>query len=196
MPGTLLIGFRAANGGYTIVSAANPLPVTGGGGGGGGDASAANQELIIAGVGDPGDAAWDGSDPETSLIGATKAVFGELALADLKLGELDDAAWDGTGNPTSLIALWKRLASTDPILVSRVAYGVVRPITPGTNVTAGQAVLIACTVAGNQTLELSGGGTISVPVVVGATWIDNIAVIDAPASGTTATATVSVLATA
>lgn len=39
----LLIGFRAANGGLTVVSAANPLPVTGGGGGGGGDASAANQ---------------------------------------------------------------------------------------------------------------------------------------------------------
>lgn len=35
MPGTLLIGFRNANGTYSVVSAANPLPVTGGGGGGG-----------------------------------------------------------------------------------------------------------------------------------------------------------------
>ena len=35
MPGTLLIGFRNANGTYSVASAANPLPVTGGGGGGG-----------------------------------------------------------------------------------------------------------------------------------------------------------------
>lgn len=43
----LLLGFRTADGGYTIVSAANPLPVTGGGGGGG-DASEATLLEVAA----------------------------------------------------------------------------------------------------------------------------------------------------
>ena len=81
-----------------------------------------------------------------------------------------------------------------PTLVSRAPYTVARPITPNTNVAAGQAVLISCTVAGNQVLELSSGNTITIPLVVGVAYIDNIAVIDAPSSGTTATATVTVLA--
>lgn len=40
----LRVAFTNANGTVTLVSAANPLPVTGGGGGGAGDASAAKQD--------------------------------------------------------------------------------------------------------------------------------------------------------
>lgn len=83
--------------------------------------------------------------------------------------------------------------STAPTLVTRAPYTVARPITPGVNVTAGQGVLIVCTVAGTQTLELSSGNTISIAVDVGTSFIDNIAVIDAPAGGT-ATCAVTVLA--
>ena len=69
MPGTLLIGFRNANGTYSVVSAANPLPVTGGGGGGGGDASAANQLEMIAALGAPDDIAWAGTGDMTLAAG-------------------------------------------------------------------------------------------------------------------------------
>ena len=72
-------------------------------------------------------------------------------------------------------------------------YTAAAAITPGTAVTAGRAVLIACTTAGNQALKLSGGTTIIVPVAVGASILDNFAITDAPTSGTTATATVTVL---
>lgn len=66
-------------------------------------------------------------------------------------------------------------------------------ITPGTPVTAGRAVLISCTVAGLQKLLTKGGDTITTQVAVGATVIQDLAVVDAPSSGSTATATVYVL---
>lgn len=95
---------------------------------------------------------------------------------------------------TAVEAIQTAAESTAPTLTARAPYTVARPITPNTNVAAGQGVLIVCTVAGNQVLELSSGNTITVAVAVGTSFIDNLAVIDAPSSGTTATATVTVLA--
>lgn len=66
-------------------------------------------------------------------------------------------------------------------------------ITPGTPVTPGVGVFIACTVAGNVRLKLSNDSTLDVPVAVGASMIDNLAVKDVVAGSTTATAVVSVL---
>lgn len=85
--------------------------------------------------------------------------------------------------------------ATQPVsgAVAVSPYTASAPITPGTPVTAGRGVLISCTVAGNQSLKLSGGNTITVPVNVGTSLIDNMAITDAPAAGTTATATVTAL---
>lgn len=66
-------------------------------------------------------------------------------------------------------------------------------ITPGTKVSPGTGVLIACTTAGNVALLLKGQTTLVVPVQVGANWIDNLAVIDVVAGSTTAVANVDVL---
>lgn len=77
----LLIGFRSASGGMTIVSAANPLPVTGGGGGGGGDASAANQLDMIAALGAPDDTAWAGTGDMTLAAGIRAIATAAIATA-------------------------------------------------------------------------------------------------------------------
>lgn len=67
-------------------------------------------------------------------------------------------------------------------------------ITPGTPVTAGRGVFIACTVAGTVRLKLGDGtSTLDVPVNVGPNIIDNIAVVDVVSGSTTATSVVSVL---
>ena len=67
-------------------------------------------------------------------------------------------------------------------------------ITPGTPQKAsGTGVCIVCTVAGNVALLLKGGTTLTIPVAVGTSWIDNLAVIDVVAAQTTATATVDIL---
>lgn len=127
------------------------------------------------------------------------------AAGNVSLSSLDTKM---TANNTKLDTLITALAAanaslddietaaenTAPTLTARAPYTVARPITPNTNVAAGQGVLIVCTVAGNQVLELSSGNTITVAVAVGTSFIDNLAVIDAPSSGTTATATVTVLA--
>ena len=66
-------------------------------------------------------------------------------------------------------------------------------ITPGTDIPRGEFSLkntvlcIACTVAGNVVIKLP-GGNLTVPVNVGATWIDNIEVVGIVVAGTTATA--------
>lgn len=70
-------------------------------------------------------------------------------------------------------------------------------ITPGTPVRGRHSgCFIACTVAGNVRLKLSGGGAadiLDVPVNVGANMIDGIDVTDVVAGSTTATAVVTVL---
>jgi hypothetical protein len=73
------------------------------------------------------------------------------------------------------------------------AYQVNRRITPGTPVPAGRGVFIACSVAGNVALRLSGGTTLVVPVTVGPNWIDRLEVVDVVAGQTTATADVDTL---
>lgn len=162
---------------------------SGGGGGGGGAVTSVD-------LGVKADASATTDTGTFSLISLTKRALEKFTVMVASLGGVADAAW--TSGSGSIVALLKTIATkaldTAAVLTTRAPYTVARPITPNTNVTAGQAVLIACTVAGNQVLELSSGNTISVPVVVGSSIIDNIAVIDAPSSGTTATATVTVLA--
>jgi hypothetical protein len=73
-------------------------------------------------------------------------------------------------------------------------YRKAKQVTPGTRLRdEGRAVYIDCTVAGTQQLELPSGGVIPVQVEVGPNLLEDIIVVDAPASGTTATATVHVL---
>lgn len=66
-------------------------------------------------------------------------------------------------------------------------------ITPGTPVEPGVGVFIACTAAGNVRLLLANDSILDVPVAVGASMIDNLAVKDVVEADTTATAVVSVL---
>lgn len=163
------------------------IPTPGGSGGGGsGDASAANQleqielmEAVVAGV--------DGLE---TLMGTNNTSLGTI---NTSIAATNTAI--GTSN-THLAAIETAAESTTPVLVSEVAYDEARVITPNTNVAPGQGVMIVCTVAGVQKLELDGGDVISVDVVVGTSYINNIAVIDAPTSGTTATCVVTVLGTA
>lgn len=67
-------------------------------------------------------------------------------------------------------------------------------ITPGTPVTPGKAVFIACTGAGNVRLKLANGSILDVPVNPGPNHFENIGVQDVVAANTTATVVVSVLA--
>lgn len=71
-------------------------------------------------------------------------------------------------------------------------YRSAKTITPGTEVKPSRGVLISCTVAGAQSLKLAGGDAIAVDVVEGSVILE-LSVVDAPASGTTATATVTAL---
>lgn len=163
---------------------------SGGGGGGGGGA------ITSVDLGVKADTSATTDNGSFSLISLTKRALEKFTVMVASLGGVADAAWaSGSG---SIVSLLKTIATksldTAAVLTTRAPYTVARPITPNTNVAAGQGVLIACTVAGNQVLELSSGNTITVPVVVGASFFDNLAVIDAPSSGTTATATVTVLA--
>lgn len=74
------------------------------------------------------------------------------------------------------------------------AYRNAETITPGTALKhGGNGVLITATVAGVQKLLLAGGDEIAVTVATGSIFLHGISVIDAPASGTTATAVVTVL---
>lgn len=93
---------------------------------------------------------------------------------------------------TALEAIQAKAEDTAPVLVTRAPYREARQVTPGTNVDPGQGVLIVCTVAGTQNLELDGGDVIQIAVAVGTSFIDNLAVIDAPTGGT-ATCVVTVL---
>lgn len=163
--------------------------VTGSGGGGGG-------AITSVDLGTKAEAAATTDTGTFSLIALFKRAMGKWTSMLATLGAPADGAWT-TGDMTltaGIKALATKANSAAPTLVSRAPYTVRRVITPNTNVAAGQGVMIACTVAGIQQLELSSGDILAVPVVIGTSWIDNIAVIDAPSASTTATATVTVLA--
>lgn len=125
----LLIGFRSASGGMTIVSAANPLPVTGGGGGGGGDASAANQVTGNASL-----ASIDGK-----LTNAATTTL-QTALNTL-VGAQNAAAW-ASGDGT-LISLLKAIATaaiaTAPTIVVQEAPSFLDIAESQSNVAVGNA---------------------------------------------------------
>lgn len=57
---------------------------------------------------------------------------------------------------------------------------------------AGQALAVACTVAGNIAVKLSGGTTLTVPVAVGFVILP-LAALSVLSTGTTATATYALL---
>jgi hypothetical protein len=66
-------------------------------------------------------------------------------------------------------------------------------ITPGTPVPAGDGIALACSAAGTLRLVMQSGSTLDLYATQGTAIIDNIAVSDVNAAGTTATCTVSVL---
>lgn len=69
-----------------------------------------------------------------------------------------------------------------------------RPVSADQTLTApGRGVFIATTAAGNVRLRMQDGSFLVVPAAVGPTLFDNLAVTGYTASGTTATAVVSVL---
>ncbi|MFC6790583.1 hypothetical protein ACFQE0_13800 [Methylobacterium komagatae] len=74
-----------------------------------------------------------------------------------------------------------------------LAYRSSSPITPGTTVTAGDGVAIACSADGFVRLLMQEGSYLDVYAQTGTAIIDNLAVIGVDAPNTTATAKVSVL---
>lgn len=73
-------------------------------------------------------------------------------------------------------------------------YTAARRITPGTGVSSGSGIVIACSAEGTVRLVMHDGSFLDVYVFPGTTKIDALAVKDVNVAGTTATATVSVVA--
>lgn len=167
MPGVLLIGFRSAGGGYTVVSAANPLPVTGGGGGGGGDVNLTGLNGIAPAVG-----------TGNSSTGTQRVVL----ATDQPVSTAVVTAAAYSGADASLAAMVRAIANaaldTAPALTQNVPLSVRRTITPGTNVAAGKALAVNCTTAGVLTIELSSGDTMAFNLATGPAFFDDIAAID------------------
>lgn len=103
------------------------------------------------------------TDTLETLIGATNTA---LASVNASLDDIEAVA-----------------ENTAATLVQHASYSVVRTITPGTNVTAGKALMVNCTTAGVLTVELQGGNTFAVNLVAGPAFFDKLAVIDIAWSG-------------
>jgi hypothetical protein len=73
------------------------------------------------------------------------------------------------------------------------AYRSAATITPGTPVAPGDAVALACSVAGTIRLVMTNNSTLDFYALQGTAIVDNLAVKDVSASATTATCTVAVL---
>ena len=73
------------------------------------------------------------------------------------------------------------------------AYRSSSPITPGTAVPFGDGVALACSAAGTLRLVMQDGSFLDFYALQGTAIVDNLAVRDVNAAGTTATCTVSVL---
>lgn len=171
MPGTLLIGFRTASGGYTVVSAANPLPVTGGGGGGGGDASAANQVLAQDSL----------TSIDTKLTNNATSTL-QTALNTL-VGAANAAAW--VSGDSSLMSLLKAIATaaiaTAPTIVVQEAPSWVHIPASSTDTAGGNAndlldcllVIPATTSPGAVSIE-DGAGTNYTLFAGGATSVSTL----------------------
>lgn len=93
-----LIAFKSASGGITVVSPANPLPVTGGGGGGGGDVNIVSigGNPVTTAIPISSTAIGAGSD----AVGAN-TVIGQLKEVNETAGAIADAAYDGTTATTA-----------------------------------------------------------------------------------------------
>lgn len=73
------------------------------------------------------------------------------------------------------------------------AYRSASPITPGTPVPPGDAVLMSCSAPGNLRVQMQDGSFADFYVLQGSVVVDNFAVIGVNALATTATCTVAVL---
>jgi hypothetical protein len=113
-----------------------------------------------------------------------RSTLGALALGMLTAGPVLAAAqavtlYDVGNNPLGSI--------TSPLAANMMAFSTVIPFTVGgAAVTAGRATAANCTVAGNVTYTMAGGGSYTVPVVVGWTSLP-LAVTGASASTATCT---------
>lgn len=77
----LRVAFTNANGTITLVSAANPLPVTGGGGGGGGGAVTVADGADVA-LGSTSDTAYDGLGGAMTLAAGIRTIADEMLSND------------------------------------------------------------------------------------------------------------------
>lgn len=142
-----------------------------------------------------------GAKVSASSLSVTLASNEPLATA---IGARGDAAAEDDAGAFSLIALIKRglahlaaiasaTSDTAPALTSETPYVGAVLITPGTPVTPGRGVFIACTAPGSVRLLLSNDSTLDVPIAAGSSILDNFAVKDVVAANTSATVAVSVL---
>jgi hypothetical protein len=85
------------------------------------------------------------------------------------------------------------LAAVPAVAQVSTAYRSAAPITPGTPVSSGDAVALACSAAGTLRLVMHDGSFLDFYAQQGTAIVDNLAVRDVNAAATTATCTVSVL---
>lgn len=177
MPGTLLIGFRNANGTYSVVSAANPLPVTGGGGGGGSTsvtATAAAPTYVEGSSTNPlsvdlaGGLRVTGPITNTQMVALNPATTTLQTALNTLVGAANAAAW--ASGDSSLMSLLKAIATaaiaTAPTIVVQEAPSWVHVPASSTDTAGGNAndlldcllVIPATTSPGAVSIE-DGAGT-------------------------------------
>ncbi|MFG5120870.1 hypothetical protein [Methylorubrum sp. POS3] len=93
------------------------------------------------------------------------------------------------------LALACALLAPLPVLAQSVvpAYRSAAPITPGTPVSSGDGVALACSVGGTLRLVMHDGSLLDFYAQQGTAIVDNLAVKDVSAAGTSATCSVTVL---
>lgn len=188
-----LIAFKSASGGITVVSPANPLPVTGGGGGGGGDVNITSigGNPVTTAIPISSTAIGAGSD----AVGAN-TVIGQLKEVNETAGAIADTAYDGT-NPASGQGYLRRIADEmmdgGPAATKEAPFTDVVAMTEDTPLDPpAEGVLIAIGAGedGDVSFTLSGGGTMVLPFKEGLSELHGYSISQFNTTGTTATGTI------
>lgn len=162
MPGTLLIGFRNANGTYSVVSAANPLPVTGGGGGGGSTsvtATAAAPTYIEGSTTNPLSTDLSGNLRVTGKVGIDQTTPGTtngVVIKDSAGNAIDQTATVNTAADSSVMKLGATSVTPKFAAISSTGSGDTLALVSGKKIRVLSLFLL---VAGATTVKFQSGAT-------------------------------------
>lgn len=109
--------------------------------------------------------------PMQDMVGGAPVSAGNAKpVADINLGTQADAAWAGAGNGSAIAILKALVAKLGGTLTTAdangAAYQGVVAITSGVALAAGRGFGFVCTAAGNVTLTLADGSTITLALAV------------------------------